>query len=156
VAEGARPRTLPAALAPPCWRHRAAALDGFPRGALPLVVALALQVGVNYANDYSDGVRGTDTDRVGPLRLVGSGVASPAAVAARRWPASGSVRRHGFVLSAHGVAGGSVVGACLDRGGVGYTGTSCRTATAGLARCRSSSSSASSPCSARRTCRPSA
>ena len=42
---------------------------------LALVVSLALQVGVNYANDYSDGIRGTDADRVGPLRLVGSGTA---------------------------------------------------------------------------------
>jgi 1,4-dihydroxy-2-naphthoate octaprenyltransferase len=50
------------------------------RVALALVVSLALQVGVNYANDYSDGVRGTDADRVGPLRLVGSGVAAPAEV----------------------------------------------------------------------------
>ena len=47
---------------------------------LCLVVALALQVGVNYANDYSDGVRGTDQERVGPVRLVGQGLASPAAV----------------------------------------------------------------------------
>jgi 1,4-dihydroxy-2-naphthoate octaprenyltransferase len=47
---------------------------------LALVVALALQVGVNYANDYSDGIRGTDRARVGPLRLVGSGLARPAAV----------------------------------------------------------------------------
>ena len=47
---------------------------------MALVVSLALQVGVNYANDYSDGVRGTDADRVGPLRLVGSGVASASAV----------------------------------------------------------------------------
>jgi 1,4-dihydroxy-2-naphthoate octaprenyltransferase len=47
---------------------------------LCLVVALALQIGVNYANDYSDGIRGTDTVRVGPMRLVGSGAASPSAV----------------------------------------------------------------------------
>ena len=81
--EGARPRTLPAALAPvAAGTGAAAAVDGFATGRalLALVVALALQVGVNYANDYSDGVRGTDADRVGPLRLVGSGVASPAAV----------------------------------------------------------------------------
>ena len=49
---------------------------------LALVVSLALQVGVNYANDYSDGIRGTDATRVGPLRLVGSGLASPGAVRA--------------------------------------------------------------------------
>lgn len=80
---GARPRTLPAAVAPvlvgtavaggagPVWVWRAAAA---------LVVALALQVGVNYANDYQDGVRGTDRDRVGPIRLVATGLASPVAV----------------------------------------------------------------------------
>jgi 1,4-dihydroxy-2-naphthoate polyprenyltransferase len=76
---GARPRTLPAALAPVLvGTGVAAALDGFEpvAAALALVVALALQVAVNYANDYSDGRRGTDTDRVGPMRLVGSGVAT--------------------------------------------------------------------------------
>jgi 1,4-dihydroxy-2-naphthoate octaprenyltransferase len=58
------------------------ALGGFSwwRALLALVVALALQIAVNYANDYSDGIRGTDADRVGPLRLTGSGVAKPAAV----------------------------------------------------------------------------
>jgi 1,4-dihydroxy-2-naphthoate octaprenyltransferase len=77
---GARPRTLPAALAPVLvGTGVAAALDGFRLGpaVLALVVALALQVAVNYANDYSDGRRGTDADRVGPMRLVGSGAASP-------------------------------------------------------------------------------
>jgi 1,4-dihydroxy-2-naphthoate octaprenyltransferase len=74
--EGARPRTLPAALSPVLVGTGAAyAVDqGRPvRALLALVVALALQVGVNYANDYSDGIRGTDEVRVGPLRLVGSG-----------------------------------------------------------------------------------
>ncbi len=77
---GARPRTLPAALAPVLvGTGAAAALDGFqlPAALLALLVALALQVAVNYANDYSDGMRGTDADRVGPMRLVGSGAASP-------------------------------------------------------------------------------
>jgi 1,4-dihydroxy-2-naphthoate octaprenyltransferase len=80
---GARLRTLPAAVAPvAAGTGAAAAVDGADTGPalLALVVALALQVGVNYPNDYSDGVRGTDADRVGPLRLVGSGVATPAAV----------------------------------------------------------------------------
>jgi 1,4-dihydroxy-2-naphthoate octaprenyltransferase len=75
---GARPRTLPAAFAPVLvGSGAAAALDGFrPVPALlALLVALALQVAVNYANDYSDGRRGTDADRVGPMRLVGSGAA---------------------------------------------------------------------------------
>ncbi|TYP89643.1 1,4-dihydroxy-2-naphthoate polyprenyltransferase [Blastococcus xanthinilyticus] len=77
---GARPRTLPAALAPVLvGTGAAAALDGFRLvpALLALLVALALQVAVNYANDYSDGRRGTDADRVGPMRLVGSGAATP-------------------------------------------------------------------------------
>ncbi len=77
---GARPRTLPAALAPVLvGTGAAAALDGFRPvpAVLALVVALALQVAVNYANDYSDGTRGTDAVRVGPMRLVGSGAATP-------------------------------------------------------------------------------
>ena len=81
--EGARPRTLPAAAAPVVAASGLAAwVDGFSlvRALLALAVALALQVGVNYANDYSDGIRGTDAVRVGPLRLVGSGVADPGAV----------------------------------------------------------------------------
>jgi 1,4-dihydroxy-2-naphthoate octaprenyltransferase len=80
---GARPRTLPAAVSPVAAGSGAAvALDGFVwwRAALALVVAVAFQVAVNYANDYSDGVRGADADRVGPFRLTGSGAARPAAV----------------------------------------------------------------------------
>ena len=83
--EGARPRTLPAAVAPVlAGTGAAAAVDAavWWKSLLALVVSLSLQIGVNYANDYSDGVRGTDADRVGPLRLVGSGVASPRAVRA--------------------------------------------------------------------------
>ena len=75
---GARPRTLPAAVSPVLAGTGVAAyLDAavWWKALLALLVALALQVGVNYANDYSDGVRGTDADRVGPLRLVGSGAA---------------------------------------------------------------------------------
>ena len=67
---------------------------------LSLVVALALQVGVNYANDYSDGVRGTDADRVGPLRLVGSGTASPGAVRAAALASFGVAMAAGLVLAA--------------------------------------------------------
>lgn len=83
--QAARPRTLPAAVAPVLLgTGAAAAVDGSDpvRALLALLVALALQVGVNYANDYSDGIRGTDTDRVGPFRLVGSGSAPPARVKA--------------------------------------------------------------------------
>src|SRR4051795_5826889 len=77
---GARPRTLPAAIAPVLvGTGAAAALDGFRLvpAVLALGVALAPQVAVNYANDYSDGTRGTDADRVGPMRLVVSGAATP-------------------------------------------------------------------------------
>jgi 1,4-dihydroxy-2-naphthoate polyprenyltransferase len=80
---GARPRTLPAALTPVVAASGLAAFDGtfaLVPALLALVVSLALQVGVNYANDYSDGIRGTDRERVGPLRLVGSGLAEPRVV----------------------------------------------------------------------------
>jgi 1,4-dihydroxy-2-naphthoate polyprenyltransferase len=80
---GARPRTLPAAISPVVAGSGLAFFAGAFRplaAALALVVSLALQVGVNYANDYSDGIRGTDAERVGPLRLVGAGLATPAAV----------------------------------------------------------------------------
>jgi 1,4-dihydroxy-2-naphthoate polyprenyltransferase len=82
---GARPRTLPAAVVPVAVGTAAAV--GVEqviawRALAALIVSLALQVGVNYANDYSDGIRGTDADgaRVGPVRLVGSGLKEPALV----------------------------------------------------------------------------
>jgi 1,4-dihydroxy-2-naphthoate octaprenyltransferase len=81
--EGARPRTLPTAVSPVLVGTGAAIGDGIiapGRAVLALVVALALVIGVNFANDYSDGIRGTDDQRVGPLRLVGSRVAAPATV----------------------------------------------------------------------------
>ncbi len=77
---GARPKTLPAAVVPVAVGLSVAAGEDGVRWwlAIPaLVVSLALQVGVNYANDYSDGIRGTDDVRVGPLRLVGSGLVEP-------------------------------------------------------------------------------
>ena len=82
---GTRVRTLPAAVVPVLIGSGVAAGYGkfsLWRAALALLVALALQIGVNFANDYSDGVRGTDAAgrRAGPMRLVGSGVASPRAV----------------------------------------------------------------------------
>ncbi len=81
--EGARPRTLWTAISPVAvGTASAAAIDGFALvpALLALGVALALQIGSNYANDYSDGVRGTDIDRVGPDRLVATGRATPSAV----------------------------------------------------------------------------
>ncbi len=70
---GARPRTLPAAVAPVAVATALAASDASALPALlALLVSLALQIGVNYANDYSDGIRGTDSDRVGPTRITAS------------------------------------------------------------------------------------
>ncbi|TDT34465.1 1,4-dihydroxy-2-naphthoate polyprenyltransferase [Naumannella halotolerans] len=78
--EGARLRTLPAAISPVAAGTGLAIFhDAFDPllALLCLLLALSLQVGVNYANDYSDGIRGTDAERVGPLRLVGSGLVEP-------------------------------------------------------------------------------
>ncbi|MBM7806054.1 1,4-dihydroxy-2-naphthoate octaprenyltransferase [Geodermatophilus bullaregiensis] len=100
---GARPRTLPAALAPVLvGTGAAAALGGFrPVPALlALLVALALQVAVNYANDHSDGKRGTDADRVGPVRLVGSGAASARQVLVAALLAFAVAAGAGLVLAA--------------------------------------------------------
>ena len=78
---GARPKTLGAAIAPVIVGTAFAGYDAeLVNFSLALIVALALQIGVNYANDFSDGVRGTDNDRVGPIRLVGSGLAKPEVV----------------------------------------------------------------------------
>ncbi|QAU53214.1 1,4-dihydroxy-2-naphthoate octaprenyltransferase [Corynebacterium pelargi] len=78
--EGARPHTWANAFAPVLAGSGAAAYAGhfhLGRALLAAIVAWALIVGVNYANDYSDGIRGTDDDRSGPLRLTGSGLAKP-------------------------------------------------------------------------------
>lgn len=77
---GARPRTLPAAVAPILVGTGAAAQAGGAHAGRALLAAgigLALQIAVNYANDYSDGIRGTDVNRVGPMRLTASGAAPP-------------------------------------------------------------------------------
>jgi 1,4-dihydroxy-2-naphthoate octaprenyltransferase len=100
---GARPRTLPAAAAPVLVGTGAAAqIDAahLGRALLALGVALALQVGVNYANDYSDGVRGTDTERVGPLRLTASALARPASVKRAAFAAFGVAGLIGLALVA--------------------------------------------------------
>ena len=104
--EGARPRTLPAAIAPVV---AGAGVTGFTgttlstaavwrNGLLALVVALALQIGVNYFNDYSDGVRGTDEVRVGPVRLVGQGLAPPEQVKRAALLSLGVAGAAGFLL----------------------------------------------------------
>ncbi|MEO8827271.1 1,4-dihydroxy-2-naphthoate polyprenyltransferase [Lapillicoccus sp.] len=81
--QGGRPRTLPVAVSPVAVGTGAAYALGqtiWGYALLALVVSLCLQVGVNYANDYSDGIRGTDTVRVGPVRLVGQDLANPSDV----------------------------------------------------------------------------
>ncbi|AUN39212.1 1,4-dihydroxy-2-naphthoate polyprenyltransferase [Tsukamurella tyrosinosolvens] len=100
--EGARPRTLPNAIAPVIAGTGAAGFLGeavWWKALLALVVSLSLILGVNFANDYSDGIRGTDDDRVGPLRLVGSGLASPAAVKRAAFACFGVGGVAGVVLS---------------------------------------------------------
>jgi 1,4-dihydroxy-2-naphthoate octaprenyltransferase len=81
---GARPRTLPAAIAPVLVGTALIRRDhhsmNYANAFLVLLVSLLLQVAVNYSNDYSDGIRGTDNNRVGPIRLLASGLASPRAV----------------------------------------------------------------------------
>jgi len=100
---GARVRTLPAAVAPVLAGTAVAAWDDgavWWKALLAAVVSLALQVGVNYANDYSDGIRGTDDERVGPLRLVGSGLVPPAAVKRAAFVSFGVAGVAGLVLAA--------------------------------------------------------
>jgi 1,4-dihydroxy-2-naphthoate polyprenyltransferase len=100
---GARPRTLPAAVVPVVVGSGVAFGYGkfsLWRAALALLVALAMQVGVNYANDYSDGVRGTDTKRVGPVRLVASGLAKPRHVLAAAFGCFAVACAAGLVLAA--------------------------------------------------------
>lgn len=99
---GSRPRTLPAAIVPVAVGTACALAAESPqwwRSVLAALVSLALQVGVNYANDYSDGVRGTDNDRVGPLRLVGSGVASASAVKRAAFLCFGIAAVAGLILA---------------------------------------------------------
>ena len=126
---GARLRTLPAAVVPVAvgtavaYAQRPVGLSIRPgRAVLALVVSLALQVGVNYANDYSDGVRGTDDARVGPLRLVGSGVKSPGAVKRAALGAFGVAAVVGLALSAMTSWWLIVVGLAAIAAAWGYTG----------------------------------
>lgn len=132
---GARPRTLPAAVAPVAVGSGVAAYEGafdLVRALLALIVALSLQVGVNYANDYSDGVKGTDQDRVGPVRLVGQGLATAESVKMAAFAALGLGAAAGFILVALSgswwllaVGAGAIAAAWLYTGGprpYGYAG----------------------------------
>lgn len=125
--QGARPRTLVNSVAPVLVGTGGAVGSGAIQpgyALLALIVAVTLQIGVNYANDYSDGKRGTDDNRVGPLRLVGSGVAAPEAVRtmALAWLAAGmlagvllvSLTRHWWLLAVGAVC---LLGAWFYTGG---------------------------------------
>jgi 1,4-dihydroxy-2-naphthoate octaprenyltransferase len=122
---GARPRTLPAALVPVLIGTAVGSAEGrvdWWRAGAALVVSLALQVAVNYANDYSDGVRGTDEVRVGPVRLVASGLASPAAVKRAAIGAMAVAGAAGVLLAATVSWWLLAVGAAAMLAAWGYTG----------------------------------
>jgi 1,4-dihydroxy-2-naphthoate polyprenyltransferase len=125
--EGARPRTLPNAMAPviagtgaAAWLHAAV----WWKALLALAVAVALIIGVNYANDYSDGIRGTDDDRAGPLRLVGSKLAAPRSVLTAAVVSLGIGAVAGLVLAVVSAPWLIVVGAMCIAGAWLYTGGS--------------------------------
>jgi 1,4-dihydroxy-2-naphthoate octaprenyltransferase len=125
--EGARPRTLPNAIAPVIAGTGAAAwLDGavWWKALLALVVAVAMIVGVNYANDYSDGVRGTDDVRAGPLRLVGSRLATPRSVLSAAVVSFAVAALAGLVLSVVSAPWLIVLGGVCIAGAWLYTGGS--------------------------------
>jgi 1,4-dihydroxy-2-naphthoate octaprenyltransferase len=122
---GSRPRTLPAAVVPVALGAACAVGEPGPvwwRLSLALVVSLALQIGVNYANDYSDGIRGTDDARVGPVRLVATGLATPRAVKHAALAAFGVAGVAGLVLAAATSWWLLVVGAAALLAGWFYTG----------------------------------
>ena len=122
---GARPRTLPAAVVPVAIGAGAAVGGPSPvwwRVAPALVVSLALQIGVNYANDYSDGVRGTDAVRVGPTRLVAGGLAEPAEVKRAALVAFGVAALAGLLLALVTSVWLIAVGAVAMLAAWGYTG----------------------------------
>ena len=122
---GARPRTLPAAIVPVALGAAAAVGIGtvtWWRIAACLIVSVALQIGVNYANDYSDGVRGTDDVRVGPERLVASGLASPAAVKRAAFASFGVAAVAGLAIALDTSLILLVVGAAAIAAGWFYTG----------------------------------
>ena len=124
---GARPRTLPAAVVPVAVGAGAAiGTDGTDvvwwRVLVALAVSLLLQIGVNYANDYSDGVRGTDDARVGPMRLVATGTASPSAVKQAALLCLGLSAVLGLVLAVSTSWWLLAVGAAAILAAWGYTG----------------------------------
>ena len=120
---GARPRTLPAAIAPVVVATALAGSDwNWFRAALALKVGVWLQIGVNYANDYSDGVKGSDDNRIGPTRLVASGLATAAQVKRAAFISFGIASIAGMWLSLLSSPWLIVVGVAAIAAAWGYTG----------------------------------
>lgn len=120
---GARPRTLPAAIAPVVVGSALAAHEFNPVNALlALIVSLSLQVGVNYANDYSDGIRGTDEKRVGPTRITAAGLATASAVKRAAFISFGVGATAGLALAAMTSWWLIAIGLSAILAGWGYTG----------------------------------
>jgi 1,4-dihydroxy-2-naphthoate polyprenyltransferase len=120
---GARPKTLPAAIAPVAVATALAGENWNPLLALlALLVSLSLQIGVNYANDYSDGVKGTDDNRIGPMRLVASGAATARQVKMAAYLALASGAVFGLILSLQTSLWFIAVGALAIAAAWGYTG----------------------------------
>lgn len=120
---GARPRTLPAAIAPVVVATSLADKESNTIAALlALAVSLALQIGVNYANDYSDGIRGTDNDRIGPLRITASGLATPTQVKSAAFISFGVAAIAGLALAISSSWWLIAVGALSIAAAWGYTG----------------------------------
>ena len=119
---GARVKTLPAAVAPVLIGTSYAENINWSNAFLALVVSLFLQIAVNFANDYSDGVRGTDTHRIGPVRLVASGLASASSVKAASLISFLIAAIAGFVLALTISPWLFLVGAASIWAAWGYTG----------------------------------
>ena len=120
---GARPKTLPAAIAPVAVGTALAGTDFDPILALlALLVSLSLQVGVNYANDYSDGVKGTDDNRIGPMRLVASGAVPAHQVKIAAYLALGFGAIFGLILALQTSLWLVAIGALAIAAAWGYTG----------------------------------
>jgi 1,4-dihydroxy-2-naphthoate octaprenyltransferase len=121
--QGARPKTLPAAVAPVLVGTALAFPNpNYVNALLALIVSLSLQVGVNFANDYSDGIRGTDAERVGPLRLVGSGLAKASAVRNTAFSCFVIAAIAGLYLSSRSSLWLILIGALAIGAAWGYTG----------------------------------
>jgi 1,4-dihydroxy-2-naphthoate octaprenyltransferase len=120
---GARPKTLPAAIAPVAVGTALAGTDfDLILALLALLVSLSLQVGVNYANDYSDGVKGTDDNRIGPMRLVASGAAPAHQVKIAAYLALGFGAIFGLILALQTSLWLVAIGALAIAAAWGYTG----------------------------------